>query len=189
MIFITFTFDQNKIETVSQNSHVLNTFHLNRQPRHFRRYNLQSVYNLTPIDVCFKVLVKTLQDCTSWMRWTNPNCTIKHANFHFVEYTLTKDIFVPKLAEVCSSRTCFIGGGTDSFQPNKQSSTLRRGIWVLKFSFTPVLVKWSERWWAMKTMRQKQVYSMISNIIALTFIISGCSGKLKLRMHYGKTKS
>ncbi|XP_015760616.1 PREDICTED: uncharacterized protein LOC107339810 isoform X8 [Acropora digitifera] len=28
----------------------------------------------------------------------------------------------------------------------------------------------------MKTMRQKQVYSMIGNIVALTFIISGCSG-------------
>ena len=41
----------------------------------------------------------------------------------------------------------------------------------------------------MKTMRQKQVNSMISNIIALTFIISGGSGKLKLTMHYGQTRS
>ena len=41
----------------------------------------------------------------------------------------------------------------------------------------------------MKTMRQKQVYSIIRNIVALTFIISGCSGKLKLRMHYRRTGS
>ena len=41
----------------------------------------------------------------------------------------------------------------------------------------------------MKTMRQKQVYSMIRNIIALTFIVSGCSGKLKLRIHNGQTWS
>ena len=41
----------------------------------------------------------------------------------------------------------------------------------------------------MKTMRQKQVYSMIRNIVALTFFISVCSGKLKLRMNYGQTQS
>ena len=40
-----------------------------------------------------------------------------------------------------------------------------------------------------KNMQQKQVYSTIRNIVALTFIISGCSGKLKLRMHPGQTRS
>ena len=41
----------------------------------------------------------------------------------------------------------------------------------------------------MKTMLQKLVSSWIRNIVALTFIFSGCSDKLKLRMHYGQTRS
>ena len=41
----------------------------------------------------------------------------------------------------------------------------------------------------MKTMLQKQVYSPIRNIVTLTFIISGCSGELKLRMSQKQTRS
>ena len=40
-----------------------------------------------------------------------------------------------------------------------------------------------------ENMPQKQVYSTIRNIVALTLIISGCSGKLKLRTHPGQTRS
>ena len=40
----------------------------------------------------------------------------------------------------------------------------------------------------MKTMLEKQVYATVRNVVALTFIISECSGKLKLRMCYGQTR-
>ena len=143
-----------------------------------------SLSNKTPIDMRFKAHVKTLRDCSNWK---NPNGTIKHANeqLHFILWRILKQkIFSYQTwQKYLSSHTCFNEGGTDSFQPKKQSSTLRHVLWVLKFLFTPVLVEYSERWWAMKMMRQVQVYSMISNIVALSFINSGCSGKLKLRMH------
>ena len=61
-----------------------------------------------------------------------------------------------------------------------QSSTLKLALWVVKFHFTSVVVECSERWWAMKTMLRKQVYYPMRNIVALTFIISGCSGELRM---------
>jgi len=74
-------------------------------------------------------------------------------------------------------KKCFIKGATHSFQRNNQSSTLKHVWWVVKFHFTSVVVECSERWWEMKTMLKGQVYFPIRNIVALTFIISGCSGE------------
>ena len=87
---------------------------------------------------------------------------VQELRFHFIIFT-----------------TSFIKGA-HPFQRNNQSSTRKHVLSVVKFHFTSVVVECSERWWAMKTMLRKQVYYHMRNIVALTFIISGCSGELRM---------